>query len=58
MIKDGAAIGVPVLEINDSIRQHNLGLFDVPVAPVVEKNRFAMVAQPELETDVTSGFAG
>jgi hypothetical protein len=57
VIKNGAAIGVPVLQINDPLRQHDFGLLDVPVAPVVEKNRLAMVAQPELEADVTRGLS-
>jgi hypothetical protein len=56
VIKNGAAIGIPVLQIDDPVWQHDASLLDVPVAPVVEKNRFAMVTQPELEADVTFGL--
>jgi hypothetical protein len=56
VIKNCAAMGVPVLQINDPVRQHALSLFELSVAPVVEKNRLTMIGEPELEPDVTFSF--
>jgi hypothetical protein len=56
MIKNNAAVNIPVLQIDEPVRQHDVSLFELAVAPVVEKHRLPMVTQPELETDVTFGL--